>query len=203
MCGPSSQETSVEASQQAFYDQMTKEYSTVFGENQSILQSLTKSFAPVLAGGINQQGFSPAELQTLNNQATQGTGENYKAASDALSKQQSAEGGGTSYIPTGAKMQQQEQLATSAAQNESGIESNILASDYATGRANYLEAAGILGGVAAQDNPASFAGATTGAGSSAASTAENITASNNSWMNLVSGAIGATGAAFTGAGKNL
>lgn len=198
MCGASSQQKQIEASQQAFYDNLTSEAKTTFGESQGILQALTKSFQPILNAGINQKGFSDAELQNLNNQATTGTGQNYSKAAGALAKEQGAAGGGTDYIPSGAKMQQQQQLATSAAENESGIQSNILASDYQTGRENYLEAANVLGGVAGQYNPTAFNNSATGAGSAASTTANEITQANNSWMNLVSGAIGAAGSAAGG-----
>lgn len=198
MCGASQEQKDIEAAQAAFYNNLTSEYQTVFGQNQAILKSLTASFQPILAKGINQEGFSPAELQNLQSQAVAGTGRNYAAAADALARQQGAAGGGTTYIPTGAKMQQQEQLATSAAQNESQIESNITAANYATGRQNYLEAAGVLGGVAAQYNPTGYAGAATGAGSAAAETANQITQANNSWMNLAAGALGSAATAYAG-----
>jgi hypothetical protein len=199
MCGSTAQQNQIENTQQQFYGTLTNEYSTVFGENQAILGALTSSFQPILQAGINQQGFSPAELANLNAQAVTGTGVNYAQASKALGAQQGAEGGGTLSIPTGAKNQQQEELATSAAENESGLESNILASDYATGRQNYLDAAQGLAGVAAQDNPTGFAGAATGAGGAAASTANQIAQENNSWMQLVGGALGAAAGPLVGA----
>lgn len=196
MCGASDQQKQIEASQAAFYNELTSEYKTVFGKNQDILGALTKSFEPILAGGINQEGFSKAELANLNSQAVTGTGENYAKAAAALGARQGAEGGGTEFIPSGAKNQQQLQLAESASQNESNIESNILAADYATGRQNYLDAAGMLGSVAAGYNPIGFANAATGAGGAAAQTANEITQANNSWMNLVGGALGSAASAF-------
>src|ERR1039458_2785521 len=198
MCGASSQQNQIEAAQQQFYSTLTSEYQTTFGENQAILGSLTSSFEPLLAGGINQIGFSDAELQTLQSQATTGTGQTYARAAAALGAQQGAEGGGTAYIPSGAKTQQQQQLAESAAQNESGINSNILASDYATGRSNYLEAASVLGGVAGQYNPTGYANSATGAGNAAANTANQIAQADNSWMNLVGGSLGAAATAYAG-----
>ena len=200
MCGASSQQKQIEASQAQFYDTLTSQYKTLFGESQGILGELTKSFEPILKAGINQEGFSAAELNNLNSQAVSGTGANYGKAADALSKQQAASGGGNTYIPTGAKMQQQRQLAASAAENESNIESNIVAQNYATGRANYLTAAEGLGQVNAALNPTGAANAATGAGSAASTTANEITQAQNSWMNLVGGALGAAGSAFTGAG---
>lgn len=198
MCGASSQQKDIEASQAAFYNELTSEYKGVFAQNQAILGTLTKSFQPILAKGINQQGFSPEELATLNSQAVTGTGENYAKAKAALANQQAAEGGGNAYVPTGVKEQQNLQLASSAAQNESAIEGKIASDNFATGRENYLSAAGALGGVASQLNPTGFAGAATGAGSAAATTADQITQANNAWMSLAGQGLGAAGTAIAG-----
>lgn len=196
MCGASQGQKDLAQSQSDFYKTMTAQYNTVFGENQQILKSLTASFQPILDKGINQEGFSKAELDNLNAQAVTGTGTNYAKAAAALGASQGAEGGGTAYIPSGAKRAQQAQLAESAAANESGIEANIKAADYSTGRANYLTAAEGLGGVAGQLNPAGFANSATGAGSAASTTENEITQANNSWMNLVAGGLGAASSAF-------
>lgn len=196
MCGASNEQKDIEHSQAAFYDELTKEYSTVFGKNQDILASLTKAFQPILDAGINQRGFSDEERQNLNSQAVTGTGQNYAKASAALGSIQGAEGGGTAYIPSGAKHQQQAQLAESAAANESNIQSNIVAADYATGRQNYFQAAGALGGVAGELNPVGYANAATGAGNAAANTANQITEAGNSWMSLVGGALGSAASAY-------
>lgn len=198
MCGASSQQKQIEASQQKFYDQLTQEYGVVFGENQAILKSLTASFKPILEAGPNQRGFSTEERQNLNSQAVTGTGQNYSKAAAALGAVQGAEGGGTAFIPSGAKHQQQAQLAESAASNESNIESNIVSADYATGRDNYFRAAGALGGVAGELNPVGYSNAATGAGSAAATTANQITQANNGWMNLVAGGLGAAATAYAG-----
>lgn len=198
MCGASSQQKDIEAQQAAFYKEMTGENKIVFAQNQGILKALNAAFEPILAAGPNQRGFSDEERQNLNSQAVTGTGQNYSKAAAALGAVQGAEGGGTAYIPSGAKHQQQAQLAESAASNESSIESNILAADYSTGRENYYHAADALGGVAAGLNPTGYANAATGAGSAAAETANQIAQASNSWMNLVGGALGAAGTAYAG-----
>lgn len=196
MCGASKDEKDIGKAQSAFYTQLTSEYGTIFGESQAILGALTKSFQPILDAGINQEGFSAAEKQNLESQVTTGTGTNYAKAADAVSKAQGAEGGGTTYIPTGAKEQQRQQVATEAASRESGLQSDVIAADYATGRENYMEAANVLGGVAGQYNPANFANSATGAGSAASTTAHNISLENSSWEGLVAGAVGGASSYF-------
>lgn len=201
MCGASSAQTGLQNSQIAFYDQLTQQYGTIFGQDQQVLGALTKSFEPVLAAGPNQQGFSPAELQSLESQATTGVGTNYANAQKALANQQGSEGGGNAFIPSGAKEEQKGELAQSAAQLQSGEQLGIQQADWQQGLSNYQFAANELGGVASQLNPAGFANSATGAGGAASTTANEVSQANNSWMQLVSGAIGATGQAFQGAGK--
>lgn len=197
MSGASSAQEQLQQSQMNFYNTLSADYSQTFGQNQAILKSLTSSFEPILQAGINQQGFSPAELNTLNSTAVTGSGQAYASANKAVNDKLAAEGGGNSYIPSGAKTQLNEELASSAAQNVGNQELGIEEQNYATGRSNYLEAAGILGGVAGQYNPTGYAGAATGAGSAAETTANQINQENNSWVNAVVG--GLSGAASSAA----
>jgi len=198
MCGPSASQNQIEATQSAFYSQLTQEYDTIFGQDQSVLAALTKSFEPVLAAGPNQEGFSGAEKTALESEATTGVGENYANAQKALAVQQGTEGGGNAYIPSGAKEEQRAQLAESAAQVQSGEQLGIEQADYAQGLQDYQFAANELGGVASQLNPAGFANSATGAGGAAASTANQIAQANDSWMNLVGGGLGAAATAYAG-----
>ncbi|MCU1305167.1 MAG: hypothetical protein JWQ87_5451 [Candidatus Sulfotelmatobacter sp.] len=198
MCGASSAQVGLQNSQIAFYNQLTSQYSTIFGQSQGILSALTKAFEPILAKGPNQEGFSAAEKTALESQATTGVGENYSKAQAALATQQGAEGGGNSFIPAGAQEQQKAQLAQSAAQLQSSEDLGITQANYAQGRQNYQFAAGELGGVAAQLNPTGFANSATGAGGAASTTANEVSQANNSWMQLVSGAIGSAAGAYAG-----
>jgi hypothetical protein len=204
MCGATGAQTAIQSSQMQFMNQMMSEYGTVFGESQSILNSLSKTFEPILAAGPNQQGFSPAELASLETTATEGVGQNYANAAKALGEKQAAEGGGDAFIPSGAKSQLQEETATSAAQALSAEQEQITQANYATGRQNFYNAAGILGGTASELNPATFANATTNAGSAAGTTANQIAQENNSWMGMVGGVLGGiSGSTSSGASFGL
>jgi hypothetical protein len=199
MGGPTSAQQDLQASQSAFYKQLTSEYGTIFGESQGILTALTKSFSPILAKGPSQEGFSDAELNSLNSTAVSGTADNYAKAAAALSKQQAAEGGGGGpYIPSGAKMQQQDALATSAARTQSLEEGQIVQADWNQGLQNYWNAASGLGSTAAELNPNGAANAATGAGSAASQTAQEIAQESGSWMSLVGAGLGAAGTAAGG-----
>jgi hypothetical protein len=197
-CGASSAQVGLQNSQIQFYNQLTANYAQQYSENQQILQELTKSFNPILAAGPDQQGYSPAELQSLQSEATTGVGQNYSAAQKALALEQGAQGGGNSFVPSGAASEQRAQLAESAAQQQSGEQLGIEQQNWAQGLSNYQFAANELAGVAAQYNPEGQAGAATGAGSSAATTANEVTQANQSWMQLAAGALGAAGGALGG-----
>lgn len=190
MCGGTPQQTQIEATQQAFLSQLTSEYGTVFGESQNILNSLTSTFEPILQAGPNQQGFSKPELTALETQAKQGTGQNYAQAAQALGDQQAAQGGGNTFLPSGAKSQLSEELAGSAAGTLSQEQLGITGANYAQGRANFNTAASALGGVASELNPEGMARQATASGSAAASTANQIAQENQSWMGAVGGVLG-------------
>jgi hypothetical protein len=202
--GATSQQTQIEATQQAFLSQLTQEYGTVFGESQGILQSLTKTFEPILAAGPNQQGFSKPELTALETQAKQGTGQNYAQAATALGEQEAAAGGGNTFLPSGAKSQLSEELANSAAGNLSNEQLGITEANYATGRANFDTAASELGGVAQELNPVGAAGVANQSSEAAANTANQIASQNNSWMGAVGGLLGGVqGSTSSGASFGL
>jgi len=166
-CGATQQPKDLEAAQAAFYNEQTKQYNTVFGESQGILKNLTAQFTPILQAGPNQQGFSAAELNNLNSTAVTGSGQAYHSIEQALAQQEAAQGGGNDYLPSGAKLQLQEELAASAAQNVSAQESQIQQANYETGRQNFQFASSVLGNTAGQLNPAGFSNATTASGTAA------------------------------------
>ena len=83
MCASGAQNTIQQediATMQQYDQQQAKQYA-----NQTALYAQVKSVLdPILNAGPNQQGFSAAELNTLNAQAVEGTAENYSAAGKAV-----------------------------------------------------------------------------------------------------------------------
>lgn len=190
MCGSNSSQTSLESSQQDFYNTLTSAYKTNFAQSQGITNALTKSFSPTLAAGPNQQGYSSGEMEALNTQATEGTAADYGKAQTATSEALAAQNGGNQFVPNGANQQILAQNSTAAAGEEAGLKNTILQNSYAQGRANYDEAASVLGSTASLVNPNSAASSATSAGTSAATTANQIAQEDNSvWQ----GALGALG----------
>ena len=108
---------------------------------------------PILKAGPNQEGFSTAEENTLNSQAVEGTAENYAGAAKAVNEEMAGEGGGNAPITTGGQTQLKEEVAQSAANTESGQETQIQEQNYQTGRENFLNAEQGEMAIAAGENP--------------------------------------------------
>ena len=204
MCGgPSRQEVDIQKKQADYYDVMTQQAKEVFGEANQVFKDLQSAFAPIVAAGPNQEGFSPEEKTAMMTEATEGTAQTYNKAAKALGQQVASEGGGNAYIPNGANEQLKEELLNSAAANESANKNAIIQKDYDIGRANFMQAAGVLGGATGTFNPATgMSGEATNAGGAAAKTAEDITQANNSWMNMVGGVLGGIGGAVVSGGMS-
>jgi hypothetical protein len=198
--GASSQQSALANSQQQFYQTLTNDYNTQFANQNAILGTLSSALNPIIAAGPNQMGYNQAELNTLNSQAVQGTGNQYANAAKALGQQQAAQGGGNSYLPTGAQAAQQAGLISSAANQASNQLLGIKQAGYQQGYNQYQSAVGQLGGVAGMYNPTGYAGQASGAGNSAFNAATQVQQMNNaaSPWNLVGGILGGAASAFTG-----
>lgn len=195
MCGPTEAQTKLQDSQAAFYDTLQKQDAVQFGEDQQILTQMQSVYAPILAAGANQYGFSPEEDQILNTEATEGVAGNFAGASKALKEEMAAEGGGNAYLPSGVKAQQLETLDSAAAQTAANEKLQIKQAGFAQGYDKFKTATGALEGTAGLLNPSAAASVANTAGSDESSTAAAIAAENESWMAPLAGAAGAVGAA--------
>ena len=178
--------------------QSLQEAQTTFGEDQGILAQLTPIYSAIAAKGPNQKGFSDQEFTNLNSQAVEGTAENYQQSARAVNEQLAGEGGGTSPLTAGSQDEMKQQVANSAAQNESNEESGILSSDYQQGYNEFTNATNGLLSVSGQYNPTAYTGAATGAGNAAANEANTLEQQSTSWLQPVLGAVGAVGGGFAG-----
>jgi hypothetical protein len=190
-CGASGQQTQIEQSQSNLYNTLTQQAQQVFGNASSIFNDLQQTFAPILAAGPNQEGFSAAEKANLNDEIINSTGESYNKAANAVNSQIASEGGGDVPIINSQDTQVRGALAQSAASQEAGEREQVLENSYATGRQNFMNAASALSGATNVFNPSStMDNSATGAGSAAANTANEIAQENNSWLNATIGALG-------------
>lgn len=199
MCGPSAAQSSLSASQSNFFNQLQSSYGTEFAGQNAILSSLNSAFQPILAGGINQQGFSAGESAALNTGAINNSAAAYRNAAQATNEQLAGRGGGNAYLPSGTNAAIQAGLASNAAGNLANQENQITQANYAQGRQNFLSAAGALSNAANIYNPNAAAGQATQAGSSAFNSATQIYNQGNQWIGALGGALGGATNAFGGA----
>lgn len=196
MCGATSEQKQLQASQIAFYNQATQHAETTFNEDQEILKQMQGVYAPILAKGPNQRGFSDEERQNLDTQVTEGTAKNYQQAARAVNEHLAAQGGGNIPLTSGADAQLQSEVANASAAEQSRQESQVIAADYSQGHKQFTEATDALLAASHELNPTAYSEAATNAGSAAEKTANDIAAANNSWVNAALGAAGGIGSAI-------
>lgn len=198
--GASQEQTSLGNSQQAFYDQMTKDYSQQFANQNAILGTLTTTLNPIIAAGPNQYGFNKEQENVLNSQAIQGTGQEYAKAAKALNENIASAGGGDEYLPSGVAKQQQANVAVAGANQASDQLLNVKKAGYDQGYQTYESAISQLGGVAGMYNPNGVAGGANSAGSDAGSTLNQIQQANQAAnpFNAILGAVGGAASAYLG-----
>lgn len=204
MCGASAEQNELSAEETQALQTSAAMTAKQYANQLAIYAPLTAQFESIFAKGPSQTGFSDEEKENLDARAVEGTAENYSAAAKAVGEQTASEGGGTNPLPSGGSIQLKQEVANSAAAEESKEESGIEEADYAAGRSNYDEAAKGLEGVATGEDPLGFEQAETGAAGVANNEANTIEEANNSWINAALGAAGEIGGGFAeGFGKKV
>lgn len=196
MCGASDQQNELSAEETQAYKDSQARTAQQYAAQQAIYAPLSAQFESIFAKGPNQRGFSTAETQDLNATAVEGTARNYGQAAKAVGEATAAEGGGTNPLPSGAQTQLKEEVANSAAGQESSEEEQIQQADFAAGKNLWTTAGAGLEGIATGLDPLGFENASTSAGNSANTEANAIQEANNSWINAAIGAAGEIGAGF-------
>lgn len=198
MCGASSQQESLEASQASYYQTLQQQASAEFGQSSKIFQDLTSTFEPILAAGPGQTGYTAGEVNNLNSIAATTQGQAYSTSEQAINRQLAATGAG---LPSGVATKIRTGLAGSSAQNLATEQQTIQQNNYDVGHQNWLTAAQALSGATGVYGTANgAAGAANQGGSAASETANEIAQESNSWMSLVGGALGGAASAATSFG---
>ena len=193
-CGASAEQRQVFQMQKSAAQMLTSQAQQIFGSSSQIFSDLTSAFQPVLAAGPDQQGYSAAEMANLKSQAITQTGQAYKNAAQAAGERAAAAGGGVAVLPSGVTEAQRGNIATAGAAQTAQELSAINTESANLGRQNWLAAAQVLSGAPSVYNAATSAGeAATGALSGAATTANQITQANQSWMQPVASILGGIG----------
>jgi hypothetical protein len=204
MCGASSAQTASANQASALSMQMADQATTEFGASSAIFTALQSSYAPIVAAGPSQQGFSAQEASNLNSEAITQTGTEYKNEKEALGNAQAAQGGGNTALPSGTTTAADEQLAANAGNQTASELGQITQANYAQGNANYNAATTGMENLSNVYNSANSAGGVaTGASQNAGTQQNAVSSANNSWMSLVSGALGDITSVATGGLSNL
>lgn len=200
MCGPTQAQTDLTNEETQAYQSAQQMTAQQYQNQQAIFAPLTAQFESIFAKGPNQKGFSTEEDQDLKAQAVEGTAENYKSAATAVNESLAAEGGGSNPLPSGPQAQLKEQVAESAAQEESRQESEIESADYGEGEKEWAAAGGGLQTIAAGLNPVGYENAESTSGGVANTEANTIAQEDDSWVNAAIGAAGAIGGGWASGG---
>lgn len=199
MCATGGQQQ-LGAAETAAYQQAQTLTAQQYASQQAIYAPMVQKFQSIFDKGPSQTGFDAGELNTLNAQAVEGTAENYAGAAKAVGEATAAEGGGNNPLPTGAQTELKEDVADSAAREESGQETQIKEADYAQGFKNYEDSAGGLEAIAAGENPLGYENAESEAGNVANSEENAIASEDSGWESAVFGAAGKIGESYLSGG---
>jgi hypothetical protein len=202
MCGATQQQKDITDEQQAFYNNLTAQYSTIFGQSQAITGALTSAFMPILQAGPSQTGFAPSEETALRTQNTEGVATDYAQAQRATAQILAARGGGNTLLPSSVNANLLAQNANQAAAQRAQGENQITLQNYQQGYQNWNTAANVLGSTAGLINPNSYSSSATSAGGAASTSAAAVAAAANSPWNAAFGALGSVGGLATGAAIN-
>lgn len=195
MCGATQQQQQISDEQQQFYQKLSQEYDTIFGQNQAITQALTSAFMPILQAGPSQTGFSQSQDTALRTQNTETVATDYAQAQRATAQILAAKGGGNTMLPSSVTSNILAQNANAAAATRAQGENAITQANYQQGYQNWNTAANVLGSTANLINPNSYSGSATDAGKAAGTTANQIAEANFAPWGAAAGALGAIGGA--------
>lgn len=202
-CGANAQQKQVEASQQSFMTQAQQQATQVFGAASQVFNGLMATFAPIVQAGSDQRGFSAAENAARQSAIVTQAGTSFRNAKQALGENLAASGGGNTGLPSGVAATEETQLAEAGAANTANLLNQNTQENYAVGRQNYQSA--VQGELGATSVYNAAEGALSGAnqsGEAASTSANNIAQADNSWVQGVTGALGAIGGAVATGGMN-
>jgi len=160
------------------------------------LQFLQNQMEPVIAEG--GQGYTPTQLAAQRTGATDVNAQQFQSAQAALNEQISDNAGGSKLVGSaGTTAAADTELSTAEAQTQAASQNEITQNNAQLQQQNYWNAVNSLNGVAAQENPIGYAGASNSAGNTVAGLSQAVTASKSSSL------LGTLGGIAGGIGSSL
>jgi hypothetical protein len=206
MCGPSSQEESLQQSSQNFSSILQNNYTTQFGKQQHVLDAINRSLSPTLAAGPNQRGFDSATRAALDTQAINAAGAANRNAQQAARTYGAGEGGGgTSGITSGITKQIEAAIGSQSAEALAQRQGQIQQADFSQGNQNYWRAQGGMDALAAGYNPNASASGAISENQASFGQANKINEENNAMAKDIAGfttSLAGTGMKFLSGGIN-
>lgn len=202
--GPSAQAQANEAAQTNFYNTMTQEQATTFGEHQDLYNQIKAVSLPILQAGPNSYGFTPEEDALLRGEISSQADQ---ATTNAVNAQQLREkqlSGGAAVLPSGAQEQLELQARELGGQAKAQQLTGERLTGYQVGQQKYGQALSALTGEQQLISPTSYATAATGAGESATGAVKLADSERSNLLtSILGGAIGAGTSFLTGGLSNI
>lgn len=194
-----------EEEQTATFDQsLMNIFQSQYSTQQSQLKYLQGQMQPIINQG--GQGYTPEQLTAQRTAASDTDSEQYQQAQAALNNQTSQASGGSKLTGVaGANVESDAALDNAMAQKESADQNQITTNNANLQQQNYWNAVNALNGVATEENPLGYAGASSTAGGTVAGLGNTVNAANQSQLlgalgGMVGGVAGGLGTAIGGAG---
>jgi hypothetical protein len=200
-CGATSAQKQQASTTSSAYQTAINNAQSVFGASSSVFQTLKNTFAPIVAAGPSQNGFSGQTLSNLNSSAITQTGQEAKNEKAAVGNAEATVGGGTSVLPSGGQVGSDLSIAENAGNQTSSELSNIQLANEKQGNENYNNATKGLEAATGVYSPATGATeAATSSGNTAGNAANSVAQANQSTWQLAAGALGGVAGAALGGG---
>jgi len=137
--------------QMSFNQQLMSLFQQQFATQKGTLDFLKGVMQPVIKDAQAGKGFSDAELAAMRTSATDQLSGNFQNAQAALN--QTLRSQGSADVPSGVTVGADTALLNSQAQAQAGTQNQITIANAQQANSNLFNAANVLNGVAAQENP--------------------------------------------------
>lgn len=185
--------------QTASFDQsLMNIFQSQYSTQQSQLKYLQGQLQPIINEG--GQGYTAQQLASMRTSATDANSNAYQSAQAALNNNISQASGGSKLTGVaGANVQSDAALLNQEAQVQAGSQNQITQANANLQQQNYWNAINALNGVAAEENPLGYAGASSTAGGTVGGLSQAFTQSNQSQiLGALGGAVGGVAGSVAG-----
>ena len=200
-CGAPSGQNELATEQAAYYQTLTSNAQSEFGQASALATKFMSEYDPIFAAGPNQKGWNAEEANAVNANIVTTEGEATDNAQRAAGTSTNALGGGNEYVPQGAVRQGKAAINVAGEQATSQSQQNALLADYQQGFQNFTQASNALAGIPSLYSGSTGAASAATSGGTAANTSyTDIAQESMAPLSLVGAALGSTGAIFAGKG---